>query len=214
MRHRWLNQSTQSRVYVVGHMVSLRSVVLSFIALLLSARCSGPAPDSRQSAETGWKAALDSLKGADLPANLASIESVLEQLPPTVAGRTREAPRPRDGGREVTYGNTSPTGCGTVGISATLASAWLVPGTPREIVDAWRTGTDWQLVASGGDNGILWVRVHTTCAGGQGGPPDNIELVLWTTDTDSDGGVFGASASDEPTLDALVVAFLDAMRRP
>lgn len=140
-----------------------------------------------------------------LPSELANIVDLLERLPSQIEAEARSLRLDNPYRPEVHYG----TGATMLSIGAIdVSSGDFFPygGTASEVIAMMSLGADWEVIASGQEGTLLWVRWSTTVIT----PEEKYTgyMTQWG-DTESPW-VFGASARTPADVHKLVAAFVTA----
>jgi hypothetical protein len=150
---------------------------------------------------------------AAVPDNEREIASIFARLPQEAAGMQRASQLDQAGPDRysVAYGEVQDQGV-TVSIHAIDISAaqFYPPGwNAGQVIATWAGGDTSQVVSSGRENGLGWVRWNDTFENEQGDAVQ-ISIINWGKETSP--WLFGAQADSPAKLDALLAAYADATK--
>ena len=149
-----------------------------------------------------------------LPNDDASIAALFDRLPPTLLDRERADENPSSTPTRInlSYGKTTPVGCGIVGFQANDVSTgdfYPAGWTAERVIAIFASGVDRGVQAFGRDGELFWVNWQTSCSVSPSSSlADFMEMTTWGKVGSS--WVFSASAQNTEGRGQLVAAFVEA----
>ena len=157
------------------------------------------------------------LDDVTLPTDRAGIEALFDRLPGEVVGHSRALERERSSDRIIVgYGTPHPVLGPPLSLRAiTFEGGDFFPPdfTAGQFVARVVTSDDFGAVAHGQDGDLVWVQAENIAAdAGDDSPTPELTRPLYTLSWGTTDGrwLFGADATDQAALEALVTAFVTA----
>lgn len=157
------------------------------------------------------RAAPPEIRSAPIPDDAAGIAAIFARLPQVAAGLPRATQFDQMGPDRYSaaYGEVQEQGV-TLSIHAIDARQFYPPGwNAGQVVATWAGGDTSQVVSSGRDDGLGWVRWNDTFENENG---DLVQISIMNWGKATSPWLFGAQADSPEKLDALLAAFAEAAR--
>jgi hypothetical protein len=212
-----MQSKTRTRITIAVLMAFLGyAIALLFFQRRFSGLLDRVMPSPDQPPDMGvlpQRSAPRELTAATVPDDSAAIAAVFARLPNEAAGLPRAAQFDQMGPDRYSaaYGEIQEQGV-TASIHAIDISAgqFYPPGwNAGQVIATWAGGDESQVVSSGRENGLGWVRWNDTFENEQGDVL-RISIINWGKATSP--WLFGAQADSPEKLDALLAAYAEAVK--